>query len=65
MKWKRIEAGVYVTGRASSRDSYMIEHLSCGEWYACGPGVDQCFPTKASAQAACLKAKGTAEEVKK
>ena len=62
MKWKRIEAGVYVTGRASGGfgNSYMIERLDCGEWFAFGPGVDQCFPTKASAQLACRQA-ATAE----
>jgi len=61
MKWIRIEAGVYVTDKASSRDGqYAVEHLDCGEWFAFGPGVDQCFPTKASAQLACRQA-ATAE----
>lgn len=35
---------------------YTIEQVWGREWYASGPGVDQCFPNKAAAQQACVEA---------
>lgn len=50
MKWDRIWPGEYRSG------AYTIEKVWGGEWYAHGPGVDQCFPNKAAAQQGCVEA---------
>ncbi|GFG82384.1 hypothetical protein MPRG_56600 [Mycobacterium paragordonae] len=51
MSWKRIEPGVYGSGL------YVVGRLDTGEWFAEGPGVDQCFDNKNDAQAACAAAR--------
>jgi hypothetical protein len=50
MKWTRAMKGEYRSG------PYTIEQVWGREWYASGPGVDQCFPNKAAAQQACVEA---------
>jgi hypothetical protein len=51
MAWKRVEQGLYRCG------GYLVGHLETGEWFAEGPGVDQCFDHKHDAQAACAAAR--------
>ncbi|MFV8318740.1 hypothetical protein [Mycobacterium sp. 23] len=51
MSWKRVEPGVYSSG------GYVVGRLDTGEWFAEGPGVDQCFDHKNDAQAACAAAR--------
>ena len=51
MTWKRVTPGVYRSGE------YLVGQLDTGEWYAEGPGVDQCFDHKHDAQAACAAAR--------
>lgn len=52
MTWTRIKPGMYQSG------PYLIGRLDTCEWFAEGPGVDQCFDHKAQAQAACDSARG-------
>lgn len=54
MTWKRERPGLYRSGE------YRVGQLPTSEWYAEGPGVDQCFNHKAQAQAACDSARGAA-----
>lgn len=54
MSWKRVESGVYSSG------GYVVGRLDTGEWFAEGPGVDQCFDHKNDAQAACAAARSHA-----
>lgn len=51
MAWKRVKPGLYRSG------VYVVGHLDTGEWFAEGPGVDQCFDHKHDAQAACAAAR--------
>lgn len=51
MRWKRVKPGVYRSG------GYLVGQLDTGEWFAEGPGVDQCFDHKNAAQAACAAAR--------
>lgn len=50
--WRRIRPGLYRAGQ------YIVGQLDTGEWFAEGPGVDQCFDHKTAAQAACDSARG-------
>lgn len=52
MVWKRVQPGLYRSGK------YLVGHLQTGEWFAEGPGVDQVFDHKHAAQAACAAAAG-------
>lgn len=51
MAWKRVKPGLYRSG------GYVVGCLDTGEWFAEGPGVDQCFDHKHDAQAACAAAR--------
>ncbi len=51
MVWKRVKPGLYRSG------AYLVGQLGTGEWFAEGPGVDQCFDTKHDAQTACATAR--------
>ena len=51
MAWKRVKPGLYRSG------GYLVGQLDTGEWFAEGPGVDQCFDHKHDAQAACTAAR--------
>jgi hypothetical protein len=52
MTWTRERPGLYRAGE------YLVGQLdTSGEWFAEGPGVDQCFDHKAAAQAACDSAR--------
>lgn len=47
LAWTRVTPGLYRAGQ------FLVGQLGTGEWFAEGPGVDQCFDHKAQAQAAC------------
>jgi len=55
MTWKRVKPGLYRSG------GYLVGQLDTGEWFAEGPGVDQCFDHKHDAQAACTAARSFAQ----
>ena len=50
--WRRVRPGLYRAGQ------YLVGQLDTGEWFAEGPGVDQCFDHKTVAQEACDRARG-------
>lgn len=51
MNWKRVKPGLYRSGK------YLVGQLDTGEWFAEGPGVDQCYDHKHQAQAGCDQAR--------
>jgi len=50
MHWYRLRPGLYGAGE------YQVGKVPSGEWYAEGPGLDQVYPSKHTAQQACLAA---------